>query len=212
MTYSIPILLYHRIDATRSDLSTTPAEFRRHMQWLSARGWRSLSLDEFSFYARSGKDMPSHSFLLSFDDGYESVATEAAAVLQEFNFKAVCFLCTRLLRDPDGGNDLQDVDNSCYMRWEQARALQQSGLMEFQSHTHNHRKLDGATQREVMEELGMSRDWLSHELRLPKAAFTHLAWPWGESTEEWRLAAVRCGLHYQYTVARQSFEIGRAHV
>lgn len=206
MTYSVPILLYHRIDRTRSELSTPPEEFRRHMQWLSERGWRSLSLDQFAFYARSGKDLPSHSFLLSFDDGYESIATEAAGILAEFNFSAVCFACTELLREPEGGAALEGVDNSCYLSWHQARMLQDSGRIEFQSHTHTHRKFGDATQTEVMQDLATSRDWLARELRLPKPVFTHLAWPWGESREAWRLAAMRCGLQYQYTVARQAYD------
>lgn len=206
MTFAIPILLYHRIDDTGSALATAPRLFRRHMQWLSERGWRPLTLDQFAFYARSGKELPSHSFLLTFDDGYESLASEAAAVLQEFNFTAVCFLCTRLLREPSLASEPDGVDNRCFLSWEQARALQQSGLMEFQSHTHHHREFGAATLREVMDDLGASREWLAHELRLPLTGFSHLAWPWGDSREMWRIAAQRCGLQYQYTVARQAFE------
>ncbi|HEY8606165.1 MAG TPA: polysaccharide deacetylase family protein [Noviherbaspirillum sp.] len=205
MTISLPILLYHRIDQARSSLSTSPAEFRRHLQWLSERGWRTLSLEQFAFYARSGKELPAHSFLLTFDDGYACLSASAADILREFNFSAVCFLCTRLLRGPQQDNNLAGVDNSCFLDWNQARALQQSGVVEFQSHTHSHEKFGEATQREVMEDLGTSREWLAHELRLPKTMFNHLAWPWGESRESWRLAAMRCGLQYQYTVSRQAY-------
>lgn len=205
MDFSIPILLYHRVDEEDSMLSTTPATFRKHMQFLSERGWRSLSLDEFTFYAWSGKKLPSCSFFITFDDGYESLHGPAAKILEEFNFRATCFLCTSFIREPATAIDLDNVDNSCFLSWNQARELQQKGLISFQSHTHTHRNFAEMSLADLAADLDAAQGLLSTELRLPRYHFQHLAWPWGKSTEAWRQVASKCGLRYQYTVERQSF-------
>jgi peptidoglycan/xylan/chitin deacetylase (PgdA/CDA1 family) len=205
MEFSIPILLYHRIDEEDSVLSTRPAVFRKHLQFLSERGWRSLSLDEFTFYAWSGKKLPSRSFFITFDDGYASLHGAAAKILEEFNFRATCFLCTSFIQHPSSPIDLDGIDNSCFLSWEQARALQQTGLISFQSHTHTHAKFAAMSPLELSMDLDAAQSLLSCELKLPKHHFQHLAWPWGESTEAWRQVAYQCGLRYQYTVERQSF-------
>lgn len=42
--------------------------------------------------------------------------------------------------------------------------------------------------------------------RLPRHYFRHFAWPWGNSTREWRKIADHLGFSFQYTVARASFQ------
>lgn len=208
MTVSVPVLLYHSIDGNRSSLSTDPRVFRRHMQWLHACGWQSLSLDEFAYYVRSQRALPPRTFVLTFDDGYESVALEAAPVLAEFGFTAACFLCTSMIRKPLVENVPPDVGVRRFLSWDQVRDLQQRGLVEFQSHTHTHESFKGRPLRDLVNDLGASLDLLSQALRLPRTKFVHLAWPWGHSDTDERRAAAKCGLRYQYSVARQSFHVG----
>lgn len=208
MTSPLPILLYHRIDEDGGLLSTKASVFLQHMQYLHEGGWRSLTLDEFSSYAETGTELPPKSFLLSFDDGYQSLLTEAAPVLKSFNYTASCFLCTQFVRDPYRPIDLQGVDNNCYLSWDDARRLQSDGLMEFQSHSHTHQKFSGCTANQLAHDLDAAQRMLSSELKLPRSYFRHLSWPFGESTQEWRRLAADCGLDFQYTVSRQAFYKG----
>jgi peptidoglycan/xylan/chitin deacetylase (PgdA/CDA1 family) len=207
MQHSIPILLYHRLDDSALSTATPPTEFRRHLQWLSDRGWRSLSRDEFSFFLRSGKALPSRSFMITFDDGYETNASIAFDLLAEFGYTAISFISTQLLRgnanEPRSAGE--DEVSRAYLSWDQARALQSSGIIDCQSHTHTHREFKHCTLDEIAVDLDTSLDVLSHELALPRSHFTHLAWPWGLSTPAWRSMAKKAGFNYQYTVARQSF-------
>lgn len=205
MEYSVPILLYHRIDTDNSILSTSPEVFRTHMQYLSERGWRSLSLDEFTFYAWSGKKLPSRSFLITFDDGYESLFRAGAEILKEFNFKATCFLCTSFIREPASPIDLNGLNIDCFLSWDQVRSLEQSGFITFQSHTHTHQNFADLSLSELENDLDSAQSVLSSELNLTRHNFQHLAWPWGKSQEAWRQVAKRCGLRYQYTVERQTY-------
>lgn len=207
--HSIPILLYHRIDESALSTATPPTEFRRHLEWLSDRGWRSLSREEFTFFMQSGKSLPSRSFLITFDDGYETIASAAFDILAEFGYSAISFISTRFLRDgtynPRSSPD--EAVSRAYLSWDQARALQSSGVIDCQSHTHTHRRFENCMLEDIAADLRTSLDILTHEMALPRSHFTHLAWPWGLSTPEWRSAAKNAGFTYQYTVARQSFHL-----
>lgn len=205
MSQPIPILVYHRIDDQCLSTSTAPHLFRQHLMWLSRHGWRSLSADEFSFYVSRRRDFPSRSFFLTFDDGYESIATAALPVLQELNFRAVCFATTRAIRGTEPTGAVTPPDEGRFLSWKQVRELQSGGHVEFQCHTHTHRRIDHFTPETLAVDLDTSLHLLSSRLALPRTQFNHLAWPWGESTPESRDVAGRCGIRYQYTVARTAF-------
>lgn len=208
MTNSVPILLYHRIDDSGEPTATTPRAFRRHLQWLKERGWHTLDRAEFTACLRSGKAFPSRSFVITFDDGYESLASAAFSTLQEFGYQAMCFLSTRFLRDPlEARADApSEEDGKLFLSWEQVRALQSCGVVDFQSHTHTHQRFDDFSGAALAADLDLSRQLLARELALPVRCFEHLAWPWGLSNPEWRAQAKRLGFKYQYTVARLSFQ------
>lgn len=206
MTGPIPILAYHRLDEQRLTTSTAPYLFRRHMLWLSRHGWRSLSLDEFEFYAARAICFPTKSFLLTFDDGYQSIATSGLAILKEFHFHAVCFAATSSLRQADEDEPSAGAATGEYLSWGQAKALQETGLVDFQSHSHKHRRLHEQSESDLVLDLRTSVELLSSKLALPKSRFRHLAWPWGDSTDQSRRLASQCGFKYQYTVAREAFQ------
>jgi peptidoglycan/xylan/chitin deacetylase (PgdA/CDA1 family) len=202
----IPILLYHRIEDSSLSTATSPKVFRQHLAWLKEQGWKSLSADEFAFIMKAGRPVPRRSFLLTFDDGYATVRTAALDILREFDFKAISFLSTRLLRNrADGKSEaLPDESLDAYLTWDQARELQASGLVDCQSHSHAHNNFTDYSVSAITHDLAMSLDLLSAELRLPRNHFSHLAWPWGLSKADWRQAACAAGFHYQYGVSRQS--------
>jgi peptidoglycan/xylan/chitin deacetylase (PgdA/CDA1 family) len=206
MTGPIPILVYHRVDHEPLSTSTPPQVFRQHLMWLSRHGWRSLSPDEFAFYASRKTGFPARSFVLTFDDGYRSIASTVAPLLQELNFRAVCFAATRPLVDTEKSGAVSASDASVFLSWQQARELQSRGLVDFQSHTHAHRHPSQYTDAQMEQDLETSLYLLSSKLGLPKTHFHHLAWPWGESTPAQRMVAARCGFKYQYTVARAAFQ------
>lgn len=205
----IPILLYHRIDHDGLSTSTPPGEFRRHLETMKEQGWRALSAEEFARTLETKRELPSRSFLITFDDGYETVASVALDVLHDLGFPAICFIATRFMRGAMSGEEPPaDAEPAKFMTWQQVRTLQDSGLVDCQSHGHAHRNFTGESLATVREDILRSLELLSQELRLPAHRFRHLAWPWGLSTPEWRDAARGLGLRYQYGVSRQSFRVG----
>lgn len=206
MSLPIPILLYHRIDDAQYSTSTSPLLFRQHLQWLKERGWRSLSADEFSFAMMTGRPFPARGFLITFDDGYESIRSAALDILREFDFKAISFLSTAFLRNAgDKCVPLLNIENpEHYLSWNQARELQASGFIDCQSHSHWHNNFTDYSPEKLKQDLGTSMDVLAAELCLPKSHFSHLAWPWGLSRPVWRDIATAIGFKFQYGVSRQS--------
>ncbi|MCZ7562819.1 MAG: polysaccharide deacetylase family protein [Burkholderiales bacterium] len=190
----IPILLYHRFGRGGDPLSTPTAVFERQLAWLAGRGFRSLRLDEFERRLADGRGgAPRKELLITFDDGYAELASIAAPALRRHGFSGVAFLITG--ECGTGAN---------HVTWEQARALAAEGVIEFQSHSHSHRRWrpDDDGGRELERDLATSLERLAGELRRPRSDFRHLAWPWGICDENWERIAARLGFRYQHIVQR----------
>lgn len=206
MSHPIPILLYHRIEDSSASTATAPQVFRQQLASLKEQGWKALSAQEFAYTMKSGRPVRERSFVITFDDGYETVRTVALDILRELDFKAISFLSTNLLRDSAGTQEpLPDGESrDAYLSWEQARELQASGLVDCQSHSHAHQNFTGYSLDAIRQDLATSVDLLSAKLALPRNHFSHLAWPWGLSRSEWRGIASGLGLSFQYAVGKQS--------
>jgi peptidoglycan/xylan/chitin deacetylase (PgdA/CDA1 family) len=208
MSEPFPILLYHRIDEAGLSTSTPPEAFYNHLSLLKDEGWRTLTSDEFSRCLDQGKAPPPRTFLITFDDGYETVYSEALGMLRALDFTATAFIATALIREDDRPSGDEEKDK--FMTWEQVRELQDSGVIDCQSHSHRHDNFTPLSLAEIRSDLETSIELLSSRLRLPRSHVRHLAWPWGLSMPEWRDAALQAGLRYQYGVSRQSYRAGMA--
>lgn len=210
MGMPFPVLLYHRIDDAGLSTSTAPEVFRRHLELLREHGWRSLSADEFTYYLDAGMPMPRQSFLITFDDGYASVHDTALDIMRDLDCKAIVFLATQFIRGPQHGSAVLDADGDSgkYLSWEQARAMQESGIVDCQSHSHTHNNFTTYEPKQLRADLQASIELLTNELRLPHRHMRHLAWPWGLATPAWRDIATAVGLRYQHGVSRLAFRFG----
>jgi|GEM_PF-1512044 len=207
---TIPILLYHRVDDSGEIHAISPEELERHFRFLAERGWKSLSSDEFAAVARGDARASPRSFLITFDDGFASVRTAALPLLRKYDFNALSFIATELIKpDPEntpqpGSTDAGTVENP-YLSWEQLRELQASGRVDCQSHSHSHGILSKLSLVQIEKDLRTSVELLSAQLRLPLTHFNQLAWPWGLSFPAWRELATNLGFSLQYSVARQAY-------
>lgn len=204
MESTIPILLHHRIDAHGDRFSTHPESFERELAWLAERGYRALSLAEFdrALVGRTGR-VPHKCFLLTFDDGYADLAAVVAPTLRRYGFTGVAFVITGRC-DAGGSENAVGPGERAHLSWAEVRAIASEGTLEFQSHSHSHVRwpVVPGSEQAVATDLGASVDVLTAELRLPRAAFRHLAWPWGRCTEAWERSALALGLTHQHLVQR----------
>jgi peptidoglycan/xylan/chitin deacetylase (PgdA/CDA1 family) len=93
------VLCYHRVGG-ELELGVTRvgrSVFARQMTALAAAGWRTLTLAQFresTLHGNAAFRIPHSAFLLTFDDGYASLAEYAYPVLADLGFTALTFLVT----------------------------------------------------------------------------------------------------------------------
>lgn len=98
----VAILGYHdiadKLPETAMRLHTS--KFRMQMEAIRNLGIKVISLDEFIAWKKGGKPLPPKSILLTFDDGWKSVYTDAFPILKELGFPYTIFLYEKYV---DGG-------------------------------------------------------------------------------------------------------------
>jgi peptidoglycan/xylan/chitin deacetylase (PgdA/CDA1 family) len=168
------VLCYHRIGGPL-ELGVTRvgrSVFARQMTALARSGWRALSLSEFACTTHDVR----RAFLLTFDDGYESLAQHAYPVLADLGLTATTFLIT----DYVGQTNTWDVRYTWkrlpHLSWAQIEQWRGRGF-DFASHTATHRRLTWIPDIELMAELRRSRETL--HARLGADAARAIAYPFG---------------------------------
>jgi peptidoglycan/xylan/chitin deacetylase (PgdA/CDA1 family) len=177
-----PVLCYHRVGGplelgvTRVGRST----FARHMKALARAGWRTLTLNEFASNVQRGVVASPNTLLLSFDDGYASLAEHVYPVLADMGFTATTFLIT----DYVGRLNTWDVrytwDRLAHLDWDTIGRWQERGF-DFASHSATHARLTWVSDVEAAAELERSRQTLRH--RLGPQATRAVAYPFGARDE-----------------------------
>ena len=164
----VPILEYHyiRVNPDPSDrlgynLSVTPSDFERQMDWLAANGYHPVTLEQVRAYFEQNRPLPDKPVVLSFDDGYLDFYTVAWPVLQAHHFKAVAYIVPGFLNRP------------AYMNPEQVQQLDRSGSVEIGSHTMTHANVAAETASELAFQVGQSKSALETLLGHPVVDFCY---------------------------------------
>ena len=103
------------------------------------------------------------SVILTLDDGFANNYTEVFPLLQKYNVKASINIIADRISDPEGK----------YLSKEQICEMEESGLIQFQSHTCSHRSLDGLTLEEIRFELAESKQRLQTILKNKVSVFVY---------------------------------------
>ena len=95
----VAVLSYHGLHGGKrtanclDQLHVSQDEFERHC-WLLRRYFNPISLEQWRTALRGGPSLPRNATLVTFDDGYQSVATLALPVLQAYSIPFVVFVCS----------------------------------------------------------------------------------------------------------------------
>ena len=87
---------------------------------------------------------PAKPIILTFDDGYEDNYTQMLPLLEARGMRAVVFVVTNDIGQPD------------YLTWDELRDMSRRGI-EIGSHTANHQPLTGMTAQERADEIHLSK-------------------------------------------------------
>ncbi|MEX2155779.1 MAG: polysaccharide deacetylase family protein [Gemmatimonadales bacterium] len=198
-----PVLCYHRIGGPL-ELGVTRvgrSVFARQMTALARAGWKTLALDEFTrpddvVGARHAVPLhdgvPPRQFLLTFDDGYASLAEHAYPVLADLGFTATTFLITDFVGKTNGWDMRYTWDRLPHLSWPAIERWRARGF-DFGSHGATHRRLTWLSDADIGTELSRSRAALT--TRLGPEAGRALAYPFG--AVDARVAGLARGAGYE---------------
>ncbi|UHL65848.1 polysaccharide deacetylase family protein [Paralcaligenes sp. KSB-10] len=225
---TVPVLMYHHISPSEGMITTSPDNFERQLAWLSRRGYRSLTSDEFAGHLH-GRAVPARSILITFDDGYLDNWVYAYPLLKKYGFSALIFLVTSWVGQGSvrrylGQDELpqtpahdecerliaQGRSDEVILRWSEIEALRAAGTFEFHSHTHTHTRWDKSMpasekNAHMAQELSLSRETLAEHLG---SVSEHFCWPQGYFDADYIRIAREAGFQYLYTT--QAFGQNRA--
>lgn len=185
---TIPILMYHSMDASGSVVSVAPQIFREHLQCIKDLGFRGISLTTAVEHRQQNDSWPEQSVVLTFDDGFANVHRSALPALSQHGFSATVFLVSGHM---GGNNDWAPPPDGLGIRqilsWQQAAELA-SAEIEIGSHTRTHPDLRTCSPAEVKEQMCSSRKEIEDRLGIPVRSF---AYPYGVTTQEAKSCASR---------------------
>lgn len=145
-TAALLVLSYHDIrddvapkgDPDRYAVST--ANFAAHLDWLHAHGYVPVSVQAV-LDARAGRArLPDKAVLLTFDDGLRSVYTHAFPLLRAYRYPALVAPVTEWTDLAETGRvdyGARPLRRGDFLTWAQLREMQDSGLVEVASHSHD---------------------------------------------------------------------------
>lgn len=172
---NVPILTYHYIglnpnptDTMRDNLSVHPDIFDDQLSVLKDHGYTPITLDTLYAGLKSTTPLPAKPIVLTFDDGYIDFYHNAFPILKKYGFHAVSFIPTGLM------------DQGFYLRWDQIKEMDSSGLVSFQAHSVRHPNLVSLSNDQVKNELTESKQVLENKLG---KTVNFMAYPYGISNQ-----------------------------
>ena len=209
----VPILLYHHIsnDVTEDNAISvlSPDDFRKHMTAISIN-YDPISLRQYVDYidcTDGSVTLPDNPIIITFDDGYESNYSVAFPILQELKIPATIFVVTDTVGEVEGGGKV----NNTHFTWDEARIMEQSGLIDIQSHTHTHSHLSELDTDSMIREIRKSKFLIEKNLN---KTCDMLAFPYGSYNDITRAAAKEAGYKVQVLVddktTKEEYEINNS--
>jgi peptidoglycan/xylan/chitin deacetylase (PgdA/CDA1 family) len=190
--HRVPVLMYHEIadaTATSSPLAVAPDVFASQLAYLRQAGFGTLTAGELAAFLADGVgELPERPVVLTFDDGYGDFYTDGLPVIKQNGFTGTLFQTTGWVGKQDEAKRM--------LNWRELAEIDQAGI-EIGAHTIKHPQLDLLPEKELREELGVSKSVLEDHLGF---AVPGLAYPFGYSSPLVREVAREFGYTYAYAV------------
>jgi GT2 family glycosyltransferase/peptidoglycan/xylan/chitin deacetylase (PgdA/CDA1 family) len=196
----VRVLCWHAIadlrgDPVLEDYGVPPAGFRHQLATLFTAGWTPITVDELLGFVKRGNRVPRRSVFLTFDDGYEDLATEVGPVLSERGVTGVAFVISSLL----GGENRWDIEIGARpMKLADAESLKRLPDLEIAAHSRTHARLPLLDDRTLDDEVAGSRTELER-LGFPTPRL--FSYPGGQHDARVRRATRAAGFDAAFTVA-----------
>jgi peptidoglycan/xylan/chitin deacetylase (PgdA/CDA1 family) len=123
----VPVFMFHRV---------FPDDFARQMEFLKRNGYQTLTLQAFVNFLCGKERLRGPSVLLTFDDGDQSLYTAAYPLLKKYGFHAAAFVIPYYVYEVP-----HVLPGRGMISWPELREMQQSGVIDVQSHSYRHDRI-----------------------------------------------------------------------
>lgn len=165
MTRVVPILLYHSVSDSPSDISApftvTPSDFERQLDAIVERGFKCMTVSDY-MDARNSGTLPSDKrvALITFDDGYLDFVETCVPKLMERGLPSTMYITTGWMNDT---KDRAAGPEDPMMSFSQLRDLE-GAQVEIGAHSHAHFQMDTLSASHSYAELTRSKEMLEDAL------------------------------------------------
>lgn len=135
------ILSYHEIankgETLDSTYTVSPEHFKEQIEWLLQNGFHFISVQDILDYRHLHKKLPDKAVLVTFDDGYQSVYTNAFPILKQHSIPFVVALVGSWMKTEDKVDFAgHKIDRDKFMSQKAIHEMVESGLVEIASHSY----------------------------------------------------------------------------
>ncbi len=190
----VTILLYHKFNDPKSPSTSIDTDlFRAQLQYLKDNDYNVISPEELIKFLNKEGPIPQKAVLITIDDGYRTVFTEAFPILKEFGYPFTVFLYMEAVgRYPD------------YMTKQQIEEMARYTKVSFGNHSYAHARF-ARWSRSVSKKEYVK--WIEDDLKKSEDRFKKLtgtapvlySYPYGEYNKEFHDILVRRGYMMAFT-------------
>jgi peptidoglycan/xylan/chitin deacetylase (PgdA/CDA1 family) len=157
------ILEYHSISTNGFEDQITIQKERiiEQFEYLKKNNYKTFWLSEIDTLKNHKQELPKKSIVLTFDDGFVDNFTELYPLLQEYNFKAVCFMVLGRIGQQVDWNGKFICDNMHLMNKEQLLSI--SSHIELGYHTFKHDNYADLSLDEIEKDLQLCQEIITKE-------------------------------------------------
>jgi len=150
----VPVVMFHSVGAEQLDwifnyISEPLQEFEAKIRTLKEEGFNFITWPELYAYMRGELSLKLPSILLTFDDGYLDNWVNVYPILKKYDARGTIFVssdfidpsteCRLTLDDVHAGLcQYEDLDISGFLNWPELKAMEDSGVIDIQSHAATH--------------------------------------------------------------------------
>ncbi len=193
----VAILGYHEFSETQTEtaMRIRTSKFRKQMEVIRQLGITVISLEDFMAWKNGDRQIPEKSILITLDDGWKSVYTDAFPILREFGYPFTLYLYKNYV---DGGGRALTTPMIREMMKAGGTIGSHSVSHPLPSNVKSHRR-KGPDEYDVFlrKELGESKRFLESNFTQPVTTY---AYPGGFFTEEMLTLGDEFGYTHMFTV------------